>query len=200
MIVMEQGPVPDAALPVDRFREHLRLGTGFADDGAQDAVLKALLRAALAAVEARTGKALLARSFTFAVDAWREADRQALPVAPVTAILSVVLLDRAGEVHPVDADTYVLRRDTHRPQLAAVSGALPVVPLGGSAEIAFEAGFGADWAQVPADLAQAVMLLAAHYHEHRHEAALGDGGMPFGVMELVERWRTVRILAGGGVR
>lgn len=197
MILIEQSPVPDGALPVDRFREHLRLGTGFADDGAQDGLLRALLRAAMAAIEARTGKVLLSRSFTFVLDAWREADRQALPVAPVTAILSVVTVDRAGETHPVDPATYVLRRDTHRPHLAAATGILPVVPMGGSAEIVFEAGFGADWGAVPADLAQAVMLLAAHYHEHRHEAALGDGGMPFGVTELVERWRTVRILAGG---
>ena len=42
----------DVALPVAEFRDHLQLGSGFADDGMQDSVLIAQLRAALAAVQA----------------------------------------------------------------------------------------------------------------------------------------------------
>ncbi len=46
-------------------REHLRLGTGFGEDGLQDPVLAGFLRAALAAIEGRTGKALIARDFLY---------------------------------------------------------------------------------------------------------------------------------------
>ena len=49
---------------------------------------------------------------------------------------------------------------------------------------------------LPADLGQAVLLLAAHYYEFRHETQLGDGCMPFGVTSLIERYRTVRVFAG----
>ncbi|MGB8623245.1 MAG: hypothetical protein WCD16_10540, partial [Paracoccaceae bacterium] len=63
MMLIEQTAVPAAALPVSQFRDHLRLGTGFADDGAQDALLEATLRAAMAALEGRTGKVLLSRPF-----------------------------------------------------------------------------------------------------------------------------------------
>ncbi|MBN2906133.1 MAG: hypothetical protein JXJ18_05455 [Rhodobacteraceae bacterium] len=197
MMLIEQTTVPAAALPLERFKEHLRLGTGFADDGAQDALLEALLRAAMAAIEGRTGKVLLSRAFTWNLGAWRDPGRQALPVAPVTAIGALRIVDRLEVATVIAPETYRLERDTHRPRLSAVGTTLPTIPLGGSAEVEFEAGFGADWDGVPADLGQAVFLLAAHYHEHRHEAALGDGGMPFGVMALIERWRTVRILAGG---
>lgn len=197
MMLIEQTTVPTAALPLERFKQHLRLGTGFADDTAQDILLEALLRAAMAAIEGRTGKVLLSRSFTWNVTAWREAGRQALPVAPVTAITQLRVLDRRGTARVIDPAAYLLVRDTHRPRLVASTTALPQIPLAGQAEVDFEAGFGADWGAVPADLAQAVFLLAAHYHEHRHEAALGDGGMPFGVMALLERWRTVRMLGGG---
>ncbi len=62
MMLVEQTTVPGAALPVAEFKDHLRLGTGFADDGVQDGVLEAYLRAAMAAIEARTGKILLTRS------------------------------------------------------------------------------------------------------------------------------------------
>ena len=52
--------------------------------------------------------------------------------------------------------------------------------------IAFTAGFGPDWAHVPADLAQAVMLLAAYYYEYRHEMRVGGSVMPYGVASLVD--------------
>ena len=48
-----------------------------------------------------------------------------------------------------------------------------------------------------ADLAQAVMLLAAHYYEYRDETALAEGCMPFGVASLIERYRIVRLYGGG---
>ncbi|NHX27193.1 hypothetical protein HA397_24790, partial [Escherichia coli] len=46
MMLIEQTTVPANALPVAQLRDHLRLGTGFADDGAENALLEALLRAA----------------------------------------------------------------------------------------------------------------------------------------------------------
>ena len=64
--------------------------------------------------------------------------------------------------------------------------------------VAFGAGYGASWSEIPADLAQAVMLLAAHYYEFRNETSLSEGCMPFGVTSLIERYKPIRL--GGGVR
>lgn len=63
MMLNEETTVPDAALPVEEFKAHLRLGSGFGNDTVQDAVLVSFLRAAIAAVEVRTGKALIERDF-----------------------------------------------------------------------------------------------------------------------------------------
>jgi uncharacterized phiE125 gp8 family phage protein len=63
MMLIEETTVPDAALPVAEFKAHLRLGTGFGDDALQDPVLRSFLRAAMAAIEARTGKVLITRPF-----------------------------------------------------------------------------------------------------------------------------------------
>ena len=49
---------------------------------------------------------------------------------------------------------------------------------------------------MPADLRQAVFLLAAHYYENRAEGA-GGGSLPFGVLVLIEAYRATRI--GGGL-
>ena len=44
MMLIEETTVPDAALPVDEFKAHLRLGTGFGEDNLQDSVLKSFSR------------------------------------------------------------------------------------------------------------------------------------------------------------
>src|SRR5690606_9566515 len=125
------------------------------------------LRAAIAAVEGRTGKALIGREFLLGLTAWRWPDSQALPVAPVIAVNAVRLRAAGGGTEIVSTDRYRLMPDLHRPKIVATGALLPTIAAGGSAEIAFTAGFGAGWSEVPPDLAQAVFLLAADYHEHR---------------------------------
>ena len=68
MILIEQAPVADAALPLQEFKDHLRLGTGFTDDGAQDALLKRLIRAGIAGIESRISKMLIKRRFVYTVE------------------------------------------------------------------------------------------------------------------------------------
>lgn len=188
--------VPDAALPVAAFRDHLRLGTGFGTDGLQDGMLAGHLRAALAVIEGRIGKVLIARRFRLVLEAWRSGTAQSLPVAPVAALVEVALVDASGGRMVLPAGTFRLVSDAHRPKVAARSGALPALPVGGSVEVTFDAGFGV-WAAVPADLAQAVMLLAAEFYEARIDDGSRGPGLPLLVQSLIERWRIVRVLGGG---
>ncbi len=197
MLLTETSAVPGAALPLAAFKEHLRLGSGFADDGAQDALLERYLRSALAAIEARISKVLLERGFRLRLSHWREGQVQTLPVAPVSAVSALTLIDAEGAETAVEPDRWTLEPDMHRPRLRATGWVLPTIPTGGAVEIAFEAGFGPSWEDVPADLAQAVFMLAAQYHETRQASGPAEGVMPFGVMTLIERWRNVRSLAGG---
>ena len=92
MMLVEESRVPDAALPLAEFKEHLRLGSGFADEDVQDGLLASYLRAALAAIEARTGKILIERSFVWTVTGWRDGEAEALPVAPVNALIDLTLM------------------------------------------------------------------------------------------------------------
>ncbi|MEO1780211.1 MAG: head-tail connector protein [Pseudomonadota bacterium] len=198
MMLIEQSAVPSGSLPIAELREHLRLGTGFSDDAGQDSLLEDLLRAALAAVEQRTTKAVLQRSFRWTLAAWRGLDAEVLPVAPVWAVTAVRVLDADGGETEIAHTAYGLQLDAHRPCLVSRSYALPTVPVGGSVEIDFDAGYGADWAAVPQDLGRAVLLLAAHYHEHRH--AVGDRTyrVPEGVTALLAPYRNLRLFGARG--
>ncbi|MCX7289462.1 MAG: hypothetical protein NTW20_18480 [Rhodobacterales bacterium] len=196
MMLTEEIPVPTAALPVDEMKDHLRLGSGFADDSLQDGLLETYLRAALAAIEGRIGKMLFRRRFLWELGCWRN-DEQALPVAPVSGIVSVTLVDGSGVETLLQPSTYRLIPDLHRPRLAGKGTSLPAIPSEGKVEVVFDAGFGATWTDVPVDLRQAVLLLAGEFYEHRHDDGVQSAGLPFGVVTLIERWRTVRILGGG---
>jgi uncharacterized phiE125 gp8 family phage protein len=200
-MLVELTTAPNSALPVPEFRQHLRMGTGFGEDNLQDAILENLLKAALAAIEGRTGKALLSRRFVYSLTAWRDSDAAMLPVAPVSAIHMLRLIGRTGDETIVAPSAYRLVQDMHRPKLQATSMMLPTIMTGGSAEIEFQAGYGAAWPDIPSDLGHAALLLAAHYYEHRHDATSeGIGQIPFGVGALIERYRSFRITAAGARR
>lgn len=196
MILIEQTQLPDTALPVAEFRDHLQLGSGFADDGLQDAVLYPQLRAALASIESKTGKALLTRSFKLVVTAWRDLGSQVLPMAPVSSITSLSITDMNDGSEAVAPSAFQLRPDTHAPVLHSLGISLPTIPVGGTAEIEFEAGFGT-WGQVPGDLKQAVMMLAAHYYENRTPTAQRVADLPLSVAAICRRHTPVRLV---GVR
>lgn len=196
MMLTETTPVPSLALPVEEMKDHLRMGSGFAEDALQDGLIEAYLRAAMAAIEGRIGKMLFQRRFLWVLECWRDAE-QALPVAPVAGIVSVTLVDAAGGETVVPVGAYRLIPDLHRPRLAGKGISLPTIPSEGLVKVVFDAGFGAAWADIPVDLRQAVLLLAGEYYEHRHDDGAQAAGLPFGVVTLIERWRTVRILGGG---
>jgi uncharacterized phiE125 gp8 family phage protein len=196
MMLTEVTPVPQAALPVEEMKDHLRMGSGFADDGLQDGLIETYLRAALAAIEGRIGKVLFQRRFLWVLECWRD-EEQALPVSPVSAIVSVTLVHPAGGEVVVPAAAYRLIPDLHRPRLAGKGTSLPTIPSEGLVKVVFDAGFGAAWTDLPVDLRQAVLLLAGEFYEHRHDDGAQAAGLPFGVVTLIERWRTVRILGGG---
>lgn len=197
MMLVEETFVPSEALPVAAFREHLRLGSGFSDDGLQDSVIETYLRAALAAVEARTGKIVLRRQFSVSFHHWRNGMRQTLPVAPVSTITAVELIDRNGFVTQSNTDAWHLLPDSQMPQIVASGAALPSIPQGGQAKVTFEAGFGLNWTDAPADLAQAVILLASHYYEFRNDPKDTTSALPGGVSALLSRFKTMRLFMGG---
>ncbi len=196
MMLTEETPVPQAALPVAEFKDHLRLGSGFADDGMQDGLIETYLRAAMAAIEGRIGKMLYRRRFLWVLESWRNSE-QALPVSPVAGLVSVTLVNDAGIETLVPATSYRLIPDLHRPRLVGKGTSLPTIPSDGLVKVVFDAGFGPSWTDVPVDLRQAVLLLASEFYEHRHDDPAQSAGLPFGVVTLIERWRTVRILGGG---
>ncbi|WP_299414672.1 head-tail connector protein [uncultured Sulfitobacter sp.] len=196
-MLIEETNIPDAALPVAAFKAHVRMGTGFSEDALQDAVIMGFLRAAIAAVEARTGKVLIEREFSQIAAVLSKSDVVALTVAPVTVVVDMQLVSRSGDAQIVNSAVYWLERDAQTPRVRAAAACLPSPEAGGELRVRFLAGYGPEWDDVPPDLQQAVLMLAAHYYEYRDDTALSDGCMPFGVTSLIERYRMLRLGRSG---
>ncbi|MEE2859394.1 MAG: head-tail connector protein [Paracoccus sp. (in: a-proteobacteria)] len=200
MLIEETAPAAEA-LPVAALRAHLRLAQGFdgPDDAAETTALAGFLRAAIATIEGRTGKVLLTRRFRMQLDDWRDRLGQSLPLAPVHAVERIEIDDAAGTVTVLPPESWRLLPDTQRPIILPAGVILPNVPRLGFVTVTFTAGFGSSWSDVPADLAQAVILLAARYYDDRGGESARHA-LPFGVSALIEKWRAVRTLAGRGSR
>lgn len=190
MLLKEVAP-PALAPVLGEVSAHLRLAHGFADDGAEDALLGRYLAAAVAAVETATGQALLARAFVLQVAGWNRRGHLVLPVGPVAAVDTMRFVRADGAV-ALDPAQCAVEPGTARQRLTGPGGgALPPVPSGCTVEIGFTAGHAGEWDGVPGTLRQAVLMLAAHYFESRHGDA-GDG-LPPAVTALLAPLRPLRL-------
>lgn len=196
MILTELNSVPGTTLPISRLADHLRLGTEFAETSLQNDLLEVYLRAAISAIEGKTGRVILQRSFLWQLTAWRTSEAQILPVRPIASITEVRTYDRSGAVTVHSTDTYDFVPDSQCPAIRAVGSHLPSIADGGTVEIEFVAGHGATWDGVPSDLAQAVIILAAQFYENRTGAPDPTGVLPMAVLSLIEPYRPVRLFGG----
>ena len=176
MELTETAPLDAAALPTGELAGHLRLGTGFADDGLEMPAVQSAMRAGIAVVERRTGRVTIGRGFV-----WRPTRRAAtVPLIPVASVDAVEVVNGADRA---PAGGWRLTGEW-------MSG-LPC-PANGSVEVSMTLGFGA-WEDVPADLRQAAILVGAAFYEARGGVA---PEMPAAAAALMGPWRRLRI--GGG--
>lgn len=196
MNLIETTTLSSADFPVVELREHLRLGSGFTDDGAQDSLLETCLRAAMGAIEARTSKVLITRNFNWVFYGYKmEGRAMLLPVSPVSWLNLFYTYTAAGvgTVHSVN--NINLQADTQQVRMVPKTGEIPEVPANGSGLIKFTAGYG-DWADIPANLQQAMMLLAASYYENRDVMVNGQMQLPYAVAALLAPFQRIRLRSG----
>lgn len=193
MFLKEQAPSALNPVPIRELAAHLRLAQGFNDDGSEDALLDLYLRNATAVIERRTATALVERPYLLQTACWDRRGHLHLPVGPVTTIDSIRYI-RPGSTIDLTEDDWRLEPGTRRQRLTGPSGrALRMLPHGALAEIAFTAGYGPSWNEVPDDLRQAVILLAAHCYENREGDVELDNGMPHGLAGILERHQAIRL-------
>jgi len=166
-------------------------------DGAdEDALIATLITAARLHLESVTGRALLTQSWRLVLDAWPAAGEVQLPVAPLSALTAIRAFDEDGDEHTIGLAQFLVEAGGAPARLVlppTVAG-MPVLRQRFGIEIDYVAGFG-EAADVPQELKQALLVLVAHWFEHRDAVVIAGSGavIPFGFDRLIAPWREVRL-------
>jgi uncharacterized phiE125 gp8 family phage protein len=173
-------------------KAHLRV-----DGTAEDTLVASLIITSRLHIEAALGLALVTQGWSWFLDAWPAAAEVPLPLRPVQSIAAVKLYAPDETVEVLSPATYLLDGGNVPPRLVR-QAALPwprPPRLANGIEIAFVAGYGNAAADVPAPIRQAILLLVAHWFEHREPVQIGTlaATLPAMVADLLQPYRSPRL-------
>lgn len=183
---------PPAAEPVSvaEAKEFLRV-----DGSNEDVLIASLLLTSRLHVEAALSIALISQSWTLVLDLWPDAPAVEIPLSPVQSVASVRVMNASGSAVTVPAESYAVDISSRPGRVIWKNGrALQPGVSAGGIEIDFTAGFG-NAASVPAPLKHAILMLTAHWYEHRDPQEIGSEGarIPDAVSDLIKPFRTIRL-------
>jgi uncharacterized phiE125 gp8 family phage protein len=167
---------------------HLRV-----DHGDEDVLILSLVSAARLHLEHVLGRAFITQGWLYLFDGWPAGHTVNLPLAPVQSIVSVKTYDTDDAATTLLPSLYLLDGLSVPPRLVRRSPsawAMPGRPANGI-EVSFIAGHGSLASEVPAPLRQALLLLVAHWYEHRQPVEIGDSRemLPAVVLDLIAPYR-----------
>lgn len=172
-------------------KAHLRI-----DESAEDAYLTAAIVSARVHVEALTRRLLIEQEWRVYLDAWPRKRIVTLTPAPLISVDTVTVYDADGEPVVVDPESYVADTAACPGRLIVLS---PVPAAVGRAvngiEIDLTAGYGPSSVSVPGPLRQAIMMLVAHWYEHRGAVGHDLAGEvpPHGFHALIAPYRILSL-------
>jgi uncharacterized phiE125 gp8 family phage protein len=190
-LILTSGPAAEPVALADA-KAHLRV-----DGAAEDMLIASLIVTSRLHVEAAAGLALITQGWSWFLDAWPPGPALRLPLRPVQSIAAVRIFDENAVATALDPATYLLDGAGLPPRLVR-QGTLVWPRPGRSAngiEVAFTAGYGNAAADVPPPLRQAILLLVAHWYEHRSPLEPGARvePVPDMVSDLLAPYRTPRL-------
>lgn len=187
---LRSGPAVEPVTAAEA-KAHLRI-----DGGAEDVLIASLIVTSRLHVEAALDLALIDQDWTLQLDRWPDESVVECPLIPLASVSEVRLRDMAGEHHIIAPEHYIVDA-VSRPGRLIWTTVPPLQPglRAAGIEIDFSAGFGASAANVPAPIRQAVLLLVAHWYEHRDPGEIGTAAanVPAAVSELLLPYRRVRL-------
>jgi len=190
-LVMTSGPTLEP-VSLAQAKAHLRV-----DGEAEDALIQSLIVTSRLHIEAALGLALITQTWSFFLDRWPKAGRLVLPIRPVVAITHVRVWSEEGTSESIDPTHFLLDGYGLPPRLVALASVaqLDHKRVANGIEIGFTGGFGAASDNVPATIRHALLLLVAHWYEHREPVQIGVGvsAVPAMVSELLAPYRRRRL-------
>ncbi len=189
-LVMTSGPAAEP-VTVAEAKAHLRI-----DHNTEDVLIGSLILTSRLHIEAALGIALIAQGWRLLLDRWPRGAKVQVPLSPMIGVSEIRVRDADGTPVVVPTEFYAVDAASVGPRIVRLAANWPEPGrVTHGIEIDFTAGFGAAASDVPAPLRQAVLLLVAHWYEHRDPIEIGSEAtvIPHGISELVAPWRKARL-------
>lgn len=172
-------------------KAHLRV-----DASNEDVLIGSLLLTSRLHIEAALGLAMITQSWRLYLDRWPLGDTVELPLAPLQSVTAARVKTSAIVTETLAPTSDLVDLASRPPRLVWNSAVRPDPGVAANGiEIDFTAGFGADGASVPAPLKHAIIMLTAHWYEHRDPVEVGanDARIPDAVSDLIQPFRKIRL-------
>lgn len=189
-LVLTSGPAVEP-VTLDEVKAHLRI-----DGNLEDVLLSSLILTSRLHIEASLDVALIDQTWTLRLDRWPKTCDVEIPLSPLHAITSVKVKDASSMWLTVPPTSYLTDVASRPPRLVFNAAGRPVPGTRAAGiEIVFSAGFGSTPASVPAPLRHAIILLVAHWYEHRDatEAGSPEARIPSVISDLIAPFRKIRL-------
>jgi uncharacterized phiE125 gp8 family phage protein len=188
-LVMTSAPALEP-VTVAEAKAHLRV-----DGEAEDTLIASLILTSRLHIETAVGLALITQSWRLQLDRWPDGRDVELPLRPLQSVDEVRLIDAAGDPTIITASQYLVDVASMLPRLVRRSALPQPGQEARGIEIDITAGYGDAAGDVPAPLRQALLLLVAHWYEHRDPIEIGadDMAVPSVVSELLAPFKVPRL-------
>ncbi|MEO1542992.1 MAG: head-tail connector protein [Pseudomonadota bacterium] len=189
-LVLRSGPVLEP-VSLDEVKAHLKV-----DGSEEDLLIASLILTSRLHIESALGLGLITQSFKLMLDAWPRGGAIRLPVRPVQAVEEIRVCDADGGSAVLDASTYDVDVTSAPARIVYVGGPAPKPGRSvNGIEVDLVAGYGDGPSDVPAPIRQGLMMLVAHWYEHRDPVEIGSSrtAIPPAVSNLIKPYRLVRL-------
>jgi uncharacterized phiE125 gp8 family phage protein len=189
-LVMTAPPAVEPVTVADA-KAHMRI-----DGSNEDVLIASLLLTSRLHIEVALSLALITQSWTLTLSRWPGSRDVELPLTPLRSIDEVRVKNAAGVANVVPAESYLVDLASRPARLLWNKTARPEPQIRANGiEIDMTAGFGSTGDSVPAPLKHAMLMLTAHWYEHRDPEEIGsdDARIPDAVSALINPFRTIRL-------
>ncbi|HET6390789.1 head-tail connector protein [Hyphomicrobium sp.] len=189
-LVMTMPPAVEPVSVADA-KAHMRI-----DGDDEDVLIASLLLTSRLHIEVALSLALVTQKWKLTLDRWPRGRDVELPLSPLRSIDEIRVKDAAGVASVVPAESYLVDIASRPPRLVWNNQVPPSPQVRANGiEIEITAGFGASAESVPAPLKHAILMLTAHWYEHRDPGEVGssDARIPEAVSALINPFRTIRL-------
>lgn len=188
---------PPASEPVSVSEAKLHLRVDGTDE---DMLISGLITAARQHVEDYTQRALITQTWRLLLDEFPHSDTIHIPMPPLQTVNSITYYDATGALQNLPATDYHVDSESLQGRVVLTQGKCwpATQPRPNAVTIEFVVGYG-DATAVPQAIKHAILMLVAHWYEHREAVAIGTSGnvateVAFAVDALLTPYRVWRFV------